>query len=194
MPRSNTNPQQRIDEYIKRAPEFAQLICRMLRESILNADPDIVETWKWGPHYSKRGMVCGYGAFQKHVSLAFFQGALMKYPNHLFVEDDTPAKSMRRMKFTRPQDVSERVIGAYVREAISLNESGAQAPKPTIETPADLQKLLKNNKALLRFFDSLSYTHRKEYIRWIEEAKKAETRQARLKKTIELLKQKTRHP
>ncbi|HCA80464.1 MAG TPA: antitermination protein NusB, partial [Bacteroidetes bacterium] len=66
--------------------------------------------------------------------------------------------------------------------------------KPSLETPADLQKLLKNNGALLRFFDSLSYTHRKEYIRWIEDAKKAETRQARLKKAVEMLKQKTRHP
>ena len=194
MPKSHVDPKQRIDEYIKKAPGFAQPICRKLRESILKADPDVVEAWKWGPHYSKRGMVCGYAAFQKHVSLAFFQGALMRDRNHLFIEDDAPAKSMRRMKFTRPQDVNESVIGAYVREAISLNVSGVRAPKPSLETPADLQKLLKNNGALLRFFDSLSYTHRKEYIRWIEDAKKAETRQARLKKAVEMLKQKTRHP
>lgn len=194
MPKPDTNPKQRIDEYIKRAPEFAQPICRKLRESILKADSEIVEAWKWGPHYSKKGMICGYGAFQKHVSLAFFQGALMKDPGHLFIKDDAPAKNMRRMKFTRLKDVNERVIGVYVREAISLNVSGIKAPEPVTETPADLQKLLKNNKTLLEFFDSLSYTHRKKYIRWIEEAKKAETRQARLKKTVEMLKQKTKHP
>ena len=194
MPKTDPNPKQRIDEYIRRAPGFAQPICKKLRDSILKADPEIVEAWKWGPHYSKKGMVCGYGAFQKHVSLAFFRGALMKDPHHLFIKDDAPAKSMRRMKFNRPEDVNERVISAYVREAIALNVSGVKAPEPATETPADLLKLLKNNKLLVKFFDSLSYTHRKEYVRWIEGAKKAETRRARLKKTVEMLKQKIRHP
>lgn len=188
------NPRQRIDAYIDKAPAFAQPICRKLRSAILKADPGIVEAWKWGPHYSKGGMVCGYGAFQKHVSLAFFRGSLMKDQKRLFIRDDTPAKSMRRMKFTRLQEVDERVIVMYVREAIALNASGIKLPKPSLETPADLQKMLRNNKSLLRFFDALAYTHRKEYIRWIEEAKKPETRQARLKKTIEMLKQKTKHP
>ena len=194
MEESSAKAKRRVDEYIKKASEFAQPICRKLRNAILGADPEIVEAWKWGPHYSKRGMVCGYGAFQKHVSLAFFRGALMKDPGHLFMKDDTPAKSMRRMKFTRAEDVDERVIAAYVREAVALNVSGIKAREPSIDTPPDLQKLLKNNKTLLKFFDSLSYTHRKEYVRWIEEAKKTETRRARLKKTVEMLKQKTRHP
>ena len=194
MKKSVDDPKGRIDEYIQTAPVFAQAICRKLRKSILEADPEIVEAWKWGPHYSKKGMVCGYGAFQKHVSLAFFRGALMKDPKHLFIREDAPAKTMRRMKFTRHQEVDERVITAYVREAIALNASGIKPPEPSLETPADLQKMLKNNKALLKFFDSLAYTHRIEYMRWIEEAKKPETRRARLKKTIEMLKQKTKHP
>ena len=57
----------------------------------------------------------------------------------------------------------------------------------TIETPADLKKLLKN-EGLLAGFEKLSYTHRKEYIRWIEEAKKEETRQRRLEKSVAMLK------
>ena len=172
----------------------ARPICRKIRAAILNADPEIVETWKWGPHYGKMGMVCGYGAFQKHVSVAFFKGGLMKDPAHLFIEDDAPAKSMRRMKFSHPREVDERIITAYVCEAISLNVSGAKSPAPSIETPPDLLKLLKNNKALVKFFNSLAYTHRKEYIRWIEGAKKIETRQSRLKKAIVMLKQKIKHP
>ncbi len=194
MAKSIDNPKKRIDAYIEKAPAFAQSICRKLRWAILRADPGIVEAWKWGPHYSKGGMVCGYGAFQKHVSLAFFRGAFLKDQKRLFIKEDTPAKSMRRMRFMRLQEVDERVITAYVREAIALNASGINPPEPSLKTPADLQKMLKNNRALLRFFDSLAYTHRKEYIRWIEEAKKTETRQARLKKTVEMLKQKTRHP
>jgi len=139
-------------------------------------------------------MVCGYGAFQKHMSLAFFQGAAMRDPGGFFVREDAPAKSMRRMKFTHVHEVDARVITVYVREAISLNSSGIGSAARSLELPADLNKLLRNNKTLLKFFESLSYAHRKEYIRWIKETKKDETRQARLKKTIEMFKQKVRHP
>jgi hypothetical protein len=58
-----------------------------------------------------------------------------------------------------------------------------------IEVPADLLKQFKANKDAKVFFDKLAYTHQKEYVRWIEEAKRDETRQARVIKTIEMLKQ-----
>ena len=57
----------------------------------------------------------------------------------------------------------------------------------TVETPADLKNLLKK-EGLLAGFEKLSYTHRKEYVRWIEEAKKEETRQRRLEKSVAMLK------
>ena len=58
-----------------------------------------------------------------------------------------------------------------------------------IEIPKDLLKELKKDKEAKTFFDKLSYTHRKEYVRWVEGAKKEETRQNRIVKTIEMLKQ-----
>jgi len=57
-----------------------------------------------------------------------------------------------------------------------------------IEIPKDLMKELKKDKEAGVFFDKLSYTHQKEYVRWVEEAKKEETRQNRIVKTIEMLK------
>ncbi len=57
----------------------------------------------------------------------------------------------------------------------------------TIDTPADLAKLLKKSKAAGAQWDKLSYTHQKEYVRWIEEAKKPETRLRRIQQTIEKL-------
>jgi hypothetical protein len=57
-----------------------------------------------------------------------------------------------------------------------------------IEIPKDLIKELKKDKEARVFFDKLSYTHQKEYVRWIEEAKKDETRRAHILKTIEMLK------
>lgn len=57
-----------------------------------------------------------------------------------------------------------------------------------IEIPKDLMKELKKDKEAKAFFDKLSYTHQKEYVRWVEEAKKEETRQNRVLKTIEMVK------
>lgn len=62
-----------------------------------------------------------------------------------------------------------------------------------VEVPAEFKKRMEKEK-LLPFFESLSFTHRKEYCRWISEAKKEETRQARLVKAIEMLKNKIKTP
>jgi bifunctional DNA-binding transcriptional regulator/antitoxin component of YhaV-PrlF toxin-antitoxin module len=63
----------------------------------------------------------------------------------------------------------------------------------TVEVPADLERLLKKEK-LTGVFDKLSYTHRKEYCRWITEAKREETRANRLAKTVELLRSGVKTP
>lgn len=63
-----------------------------------------------------------------------------------------------------------------------------------IEIPDDLLKVLEKEPDILRFFNNLSYTHRKEYVRWITEARKEETRIRRLTKAIELLKKSVKTP
>jgi uncharacterized protein YdeI (YjbR/CyaY-like superfamily) len=63
----------------------------------------------------------------------------------------------------------------------------------TIELPAEFQKRLETEK-LLTFFEELSHTHQKEYVRWITEAKKEETRRARFEKAIEMLKKNIKTP
>jgi hypothetical protein len=63
----------------------------------------------------------------------------------------------------------------------------------TVEIPEEFKKLMKK-EGLLPFFEKLSYTHRKEYCRWITEAKKEETRLSRLTKAIDLLKKGVKTP
>jgi uncharacterized protein YdeI (YjbR/CyaY-like superfamily) len=63
----------------------------------------------------------------------------------------------------------------------------------TVEVPADLATLM-NTNGLRSSFDSLSFTHRKEYCRWITEARKEETRSRRLVKAIEMLRQGIKTP
>lgn len=63
-----------------------------------------------------------------------------------------------------------------------------------IKLPEDLEPLLKKNKTELTYFNSLSFTCKKEYIEWIVSAKKEETRQNRVQRTIEMLRQKKKNP
>jgi hypothetical protein len=63
----------------------------------------------------------------------------------------------------------------------------------TLEVPSHFERLMKK-EGLLPFFEQLSYTHRKEYCRWIGEAKKEETRAKRLEKAVDMLKQKVKTP
>lgn len=63
-----------------------------------------------------------------------------------------------------------------------------------VEIPADLQKLLKKEKSAAAIFEKLSYTHKKEYVQWINEAKKEETRGRRIEKTIEMLHKNRKEP
>ena len=56
-----------------------------------------------------------------------------------------------------------------------------------VDVPDDLERALAADATARRFFDGLSFTHRKEWVRWITEAKKADTRAARLERTVEAL-------
>lgn len=79
-------------------------------------------------------------------------------------------------------------IGKTFGDEIEVAIEPDTAPR-LIEIPKDLMKEFKKDKEAKAFFDKLSYTHRKEYVTWINEAKKDETRQSRIVKTIEMLKQ-----
>ena len=86
------------------------------------------------------------------------------------------------------KDIREQ-IGKSFGDEVTVTVEPDTEPR-VIEIPKDLMKELKEDKEAKAFFDKLSYTHQKEYIRWVEEAKKEETRQNRIAKTIEMLKKK----
>ena len=79
-------------------------------------------------------------------------------------------------------------IGKTFGDEIQVSVESDAEPR-VVEIPDDLLKELKKDKAAKAFFDKLSYTHQREYVLWINEAKKVETRQTRIVKTLEMLKQ-----
>lgn len=78
-------------------------------------------------------------------------------------------------------------VGKTFGDEVTITVEPDTEPR-LIEIPKDLMKELKKDKEAKASFDKLSYTHQKEYVRWVEEAKKEETRQNRIVKTIEMLK------
>lgn len=107
-----------------------------------------------------------------------YRGSLMRYgyPQHLL---GVP-KAIREQTDKKIGDTLEVVVWKDEEER-------------TIQVPAEFQKLLEQEE-LLPFFEQLSYTHRKEFCRWITEARKEETRLKRLTKAIELLKKGVKTP
>jgi uncharacterized protein YdeI (YjbR/CyaY-like superfamily) len=177
-----------IDKGISEMEPFAQVICDRLRKLILSADPEIIEDWKWGPNYYLNGMVCGFWGFKKHVTFTFFQGSLLKDKKKLLLENSGNVHN-RHFKFTDAKQINEKNILEYLFEAIDNNKKGLKlivTKDKTIEVPLDVEKLFKKAKVLV-YFESLAFTHRKEYILWIESAKKEETRTKRIQQAIEKL-------
>ena len=84
------------------------------------------------------------------------------------------------------KDIREQ-IGKSFGDEVTITIEPDTEPR-LIEIPKDLMKELKKDKDAKAFFDKLSYTHQKEYVRWVDEAKREETRQNRIVKTIEMLK------
>ena len=107
-----------------------------------------------------------------------YAGSLIKYGN--------PLHMLGMLKAIREQ------IGKGPGDDVEVVVWKDEAPR-TVEVPAQFEKLLKR-EGLLPIFEKLSYTHRKEYCRWITDAKKEETRMRRLTKAVEMLKKGVRTP
>lgn len=177
---------QRVTDYIQGLPQWAQAVCNELRRICLSADPSIVEDWKWGPHYSSNGMVCGYGAFQKHVKVTFFNGSAMKDANGLF-NHCIDNEFSRSIKYTGVEEIDEKALLAYIRESVAVNAQGfkREVKNKTVEVPAELEQALAANAKAQAFFDALSYGYKKEFVELVTTARQEKTRQERIAKVVD---------
>jgi uncharacterized protein YdeI (YjbR/CyaY-like superfamily) len=175
-----------IDDYINSRAPFAKEIVALLRKLIHVADSEIMEDFKWNvPVFSKKKLVCGLAAFQKHVSITFFKGAEMNDKHQLF-SGDCSAKHIRTIKFTSISEINENQLLDYFREAFSLSETGAKKIETNkeIEIPELLQDALNKNKLAKKNFENMAYTYRKEFALHISGAKQEATKLKRLEKVI----------
>jgi hypothetical protein len=90
------------------------------------------------------------------------------------------------------KDIRDK-IGKTVGDAVEIVLEEDTEPR-AVTVPADMAQALESHPAAGAFFHGLSYTHQKAYVRWIEEAKRAETRQGRVARAVELLEQGKKEP
>lgn len=180
-----------IDEGIAGAAPFAQAICKKLRAIIHKAEPSIIEDWKWGPNYYKDGMVCGFWYFKSHCTFTFFQGALLKDKKKVLQKNEGNLHN-RHIKYTDVKQIDEKLLIDYITEAVMNNEKGlklTEAKDKTVVIPEEFKKLLVKNK-VLKNFEEMSYSKRKDYVLWITSAKQETTREKRRQQAIAKIKEK----
>lgn len=186
----------RIDAYIAKAARFAQPILRHLREQVHSGCPEATETIKWGmPYFEHAGrMLCGFAAFKAHCVFGFWHKDMEKIVGAYGARSDTAMGTFGRI--TRLADLPEdRTLLRFIRAAAKLNESGARGrpraaatgQRKPLRVPADLAAALKRNAPAAASFARFSPSHRREYIQWITEAKREDTRRKRLATTLEWL-------
>ena len=182
----------RIDSYIENSAPFAQPILTHIREIVHAACPHVEETMKWSfPHFQYKGMLCAMASFKQHCTFGFWKGALVLDA----VKDKEAMGQFGRI--TSVKDLpGKRIMAGYIKTAMQLNDDGVKVVKApsaakkksaTARVPADFAAALDRNRKALDTFDAFSPSQRYEYITWITEAKREDTRAKRIEQAIGML-------
>ena len=192
MPTVAPTTDKRVDAYIAKSADFAKPILEYIRAVVHEGCPEAEETIKWGfPHFMYKGILCSMAAFKQHCALHFWRGDSV-----IEAKDNKSDEAMGQ--FGRIASVKDlppkRVLLTYVKKAAENKDSGVKPAKPRpapakkeLVIPDFLSAALKKNKKAQAAFEAFSYSHRKEYVEWITEAKTDETRQRRLATALEWL-------
>lgn len=180
----------RIDAYIDHAAAFAQPILRHLRELARQTLPQAEETLKWGvPHWMIGGKnVAGMAAFNAHCAFMIHgegrqgpeKNGGMGSCGKIASLDDLPADAELTAKL---KDAADRIT----RGGSAAKSGDRPRPKPEIAMPADFAQALARNEKAGAAFEGLAPSHRREYLEWIVEAKREETRARRIAQATEWL-------
>ena len=100
-----------------------------MRKLIKEADPDVVEEWKWmgTPVWSHDGIICTGESYKNVVKLTFAKGASLKDPSRLF-NSSLDGNTRRAIDIHEGEEVAESAFKALVRQAVTLNSSGKSKP------------------------------------------------------------------
>ena len=181
---------ERIDAYIARQADFARPILEHLRASVHAACPACEETLKWSaPAFMYKGeQLAMMAAFKAHATFGFWKGSLVTG------EDERQRSAMGQFgRLTSLGDLpDEATLRALIRKAMDLTDQGVKPtrtkhPKPDIAVPEDLRAALDAEPKAAATFDGFPPGARRDYLEWVTEAKRAETREKRIAQAVEWL-------
>jgi uncharacterized protein YdeI (YjbR/CyaY-like superfamily) len=184
---ANHNP--KVDAYIAKARPFAQPILERWRGLMHRACPDVEESIKWSmPFFSYKGTIlANMAGFQAHCHFGFWDKGLTEEIRN---SGNGPLKRVASEK-DLPAD---KQMLTWIRQTAANVDSGdyrspmagrVKKPKPDAQVPADLTAALKKNKAAAAAFKAFSSSCRREYVEWITDARREETRAKRIATAVE---------
>lgn len=156
------------------------------------AKTELVETTKWGgPVYVLKGKnVLGIGGFKSYFGIWFYNGIFLKDQlNVLINAQEGVTKSLRQWRFQDIKEVEEVNILIYIQEAIA-NENSGVSSKPEKKTKLvspELSLELSNNPALAKAFQDFTLSKQQEFVEYIVNARRVETKHSRLEKIRPLI-------
>ena len=128
MADNETNASELIDKRIMELGDWRGETLSKVRRIIEDADPDIVEEWKWvkqtnpgTPVWSHNGGVCTGEAYKEVVKLTFFKGAALNDPSGLF-NSSLGGKTRRAIDIKENDNIDEDALKNLIREAVALNQ------------------------------------------------------------------------
>jgi uncharacterized protein YdeI (YjbR/CyaY-like superfamily) len=161
----------------------------MLRGLLLESG--LSEELKWGkPCYTLGGKnVALIHGFKHYCAILFLKGALLKDPQSVLIQQTEAVQAARQLRFTHGTEITrrEKIIKAFLKEAIALEKSGAEVRmKPTAEfaVPEELKKKFADIRGFRSAFASLTPGRQRAYLHYFAQAKRSQTRATRIENHV----------
>ena len=124
--RSDKSPSVLIDERIKELDDWRGAMLGRLRALVKDADPEVVEEWKWSvPVWSHDGLLCTGETYKSVVKMTFAKGASLKDPSRLF-NSSLDGNTRRAIDFREGEKINEEALKTLVRAAAAFNKSAGR--------------------------------------------------------------------
>ena len=122
--RQGKSPSQLIDARIRELGDWRGKMLSRLRTLVKEADPQVVEEWKWGgvPVWALDGLICTGETYKNIVKMTFAKGAALKDPSGLF-NSSLDGNTRRAIDFYEGEEIDEEALKTLVRAAVRLNKS-----------------------------------------------------------------------
>lgn len=186
----NKQKNEKVEQFLQKDSQW-QACYKYLRKLIFE-ETELEETYKWmHPCYTlnNKNVVLIHG-FKHYVALLFHKGAILEDKYHTLVQQTEKVQAARQLRFESLDEIKERKdeILVYINEAIQTEKAGKKVEmKKTedYEVPEELEEKFSKNPQFKEAFDNLTPGRQHQYIYYISQAKRSQTRINRIEKYYE---------